>query len=107
MLLVRALLPRRTVKRKRTVLADCTRYSNQAGQVLDMTAEKRAELEALILTMVRRRWLLVENCWIGLALLGLAWLGLAWLGLAWVSLAWRRLSLPSACLFLTLQLDST
>ncbi|CAM9987052.1 unnamed protein product [Laminaria digitata] len=39
--------------KKKTVLADCTRYSNQAGEVLDMTAEKRAELEALILTMAK------------------------------------------------------
>eukprot|EP00903_Cladosiphon_okamuranus_P006006 g5926.t1 len=34
-----------------TILADCTRYSTQSGEVLDMTPAKRQELEDIILTM--------------------------------------------------------
>ena len=66
------------------VLADCTRYSNQAGEVLAMTTEKRDELEALILTMVR----------VGLgAFLRSKWIGIDWDGLAWRDAARLELEL--------------
>lgn len=38
----------------KSVLADCTRYTTQSGEVVDMSSEKRQELEDLILTMVGR-----------------------------------------------------
>ena len=36
-----------------SVLADCTRYSTQSGEIVDMTPAKRQELEQLIVKMVR------------------------------------------------------